>query len=202
MSWAAAAAARKLAGISQSSAPPALAGGLLYRSYESGSSGSRKRSLPWRFVSIGAISLAGGLVLSAVNDLAIFNGCTTKAIEKAADNPEVVKAIGVPIVRGPWYEASLDVGHRRRSVSCTFPVSGPHGSGSIQIEAIRNGEDGMLSFLRHHDWDILTMEAHLQVPSDDEQQKTFVNVNLASDGGRQSGEPESENFSKDLESES
>lgn len=28
-------------------------------------------------MSIGAISLAGGLVLSAVNDLAIFHGCTT-----------------------------------------------------------------------------------------------------------------------------
>ncbi|RLN33250.1 putative protein kinase superfamily protein [Panicum miliaceum] len=100
-----------------------------------GSSGSRKRSLPRRVLSIGAISLAGGLVLSAVNDLAIFHGCTTKVIEKAADNQKVVEAIGVPLVRGPWYEASLEVGHRRRSVSCTFPVSGPHGSGFFQIEA-------------------------------------------------------------------
>nr|CAB3452903.1 unnamed protein product [Digitaria exilis] len=137
MAWAAA--GRKLAGISHSSAPPGLTGGLLYRCYGSGSSGSRKRSLPWRVVSIGAISLAGGLVLSAVNDLAIFNGCTTKAIEKAADNPKIVETIGVPILRGPWYEASLSVGHRRRSVSCTFPVSGPHGSGSFQIEATGNG---------------------------------------------------------------
>jgi hypothetical protein len=63
----------------------------------------------------------------------------SKAIEKAANNPKVVEAIGVPIVRGPWYEASLQVGHRRRSVSCTFPVSGPHGSGSFQLEATRNG---------------------------------------------------------------
>nr|CAB3456600.1 unnamed protein product [Digitaria exilis] len=193
MSWAAAAAAaKKLAGISQSSAPPALTGGLLYRSYGSGSSGSRKRSLPWRVVSIGVISLAGGLVLSGVNDLAIFNGCTTKAIEKAADNPKVVETIGVPILRGPWYEASLSVGHQRRSVSCTFPVSGPHGSGSFQIEATRNGEDGLLSFLRHHDWEIITMEAHLHVPSDDGQQQTVVKVNLASNGGGQCGESESD----------
>ena len=63
----------------------------------------------------------------------------SKAIEKAADNQKVVEAIGVPLVRGPWYEASLEVGHRRRSVSCTFPVSGPHGSGFFQIEATRNG---------------------------------------------------------------
>lgn len=62
-----------------------------------------------------------------------------KAIEHAADNPAVVEAIGVPIVRGPWYDASLEVGHRRRSVSCTFPVSGPHGSGFLQIKATRDG---------------------------------------------------------------
>ncbi|XP_025800818.1 uncharacterized protein LOC112880421 isoform X1 [Panicum hallii] len=187
-----AAAARKLAGISQLRAPPASTGGLLYRSYGGGSSGSRKGSLPRRVLSIGAISLAGGLVLSAVNDLAIFHGCTTKAIEKAADNQKVIEAIGVPLVRGPWYEASLEVGHRRRSVSCAFPVSGPHGSGFFQIEATRNGEDGLLSFLRHHDWEIITLEAHLHVPSDDEQQKTIVKLNLESNGGGQCGEPERE----------
>ncbi|WVZ63678.1 hypothetical protein U9M48_013291 [Paspalum notatum var. saurae] len=148
MSWAAL--ARKLTRISQSHAPPAFVGGLLYCSYGSGSSGSHKRSLPWRVMSIGAISLAGGLVLSAVNDLAIFNGCTIKAIEQATDSTKVVEAIGVPIVRGPWYDASL------------------------VVKAIRNGEDGLLSFLRHHDWVILTMEAHLHLSSDDEDQKALV----------------------------
>jgi len=189
-----AAAARKVTGIAQLRAPPASTGGLLYRfSSYGGASGSRSRSLPRRVLSIGAISLAGGLVLSAVNDLAIFHGCTSKAIEKAADNQKVVEAIGVPLVRGPWYEASLEVGHRRRSVSCTFPVSGPHGSGFFQIEATRNGEDGLLSFLRHDDWEILTLEAHLHAPSDDEQQKTLVKVNLESNGGGQCDDPESGN---------
>ncbi|EER96396.1 hypothetical protein BDA96_02G145800 [Sorghum bicolor] len=192
MSWRWAAAARKLAGMPQLRTPGAFTGGLLYRSFGSDSIGSRKSSLPRRVLSIGAISLAGGLVLSAVNDLAIFNGCTTKAIEHAADNPAVVEAIGAPIVRGPWYESSLMVGHRRRSVSCTFPVSGPHGSGFLQIKATRNGEDGLLSFLRHHDWEILMLEAHLHVPSDDEEQKRLVKVNLASDGRGEDGDPESE----------
>jgi hypothetical protein len=50
-----------------------------FSSYGGGSGGSRKRSMPRRVLSIGAISLAGGLVLSAVNDLAIFHGCTTSA---------------------------------------------------------------------------------------------------------------------------
>ena len=51
-------------------------------------------------------------------------------------------------------------------------------------------EDGLLSFLRHHDWEILMLEAHLHVPSDDEEQKKLVKVNLAS--RREDGDPESE----------
>ncbi|KAF7051774.1 hypothetical protein CFC21_059978 [Triticum aestivum] len=162
-------------------------------SYSAGAAGEtsqkkKKRSTAVRkVVSIGAISLAGGVALSAINDLAIFHGCTSKAIDKASENPEVVQAIGVPIVRGPWYDASVVLGHRRRSVSCTFPVTGPRGSGVFQIEAIRNGEDGVLSFLRHHDWEILAMDARLELqlelPSDDGgqgQQPVVMNLNLMS----------------------
>ncbi|KAK3129370.1 hypothetical protein QOZ80_6BG0478520 [Eleusine coracana subsp. coracana] len=205
MSWAAA--ARKLAGtlpagrrISQPGAPSTsvLNDGLLYRSFGS-ADGVRKKSLARRVVSIGAISIAGGIVLSAVNDLAIFNGCTTQAIEKASDNPKFVEAIGMPVVRGPWYEASLDVGHRRRSVSCRVPVSGPHGLGFLQIKAIRNGEDGLLSFLRHHDWEILVLEAHFYVPSDGDEQKTLVKVNLASSSAQSSTSEEHEQPESDCQ---
>ncbi|KQJ91659.1 uncharacterized protein LOC100836817 [Brachypodium distachyon] len=160
---------------------------LFRRSYsadKAGESANRgKRSPVRRVLSIGVISLAGGVALSALNDLAIFHGCTRKAIEKATDNRVVVEAIGVPIVRGPWYDASVAVGQRRRSVLCTFPVSGPQGSGLFHVEAIRNGEDGMLSFLRHHDWEILVMDAHLEAPSDDGNQKTII-VNLTSSADR------------------
>ncbi|KAM3239500.1 hypothetical protein ACQJBY_053265 [Aegilops geniculata] len=162
-------------------------------SYSAGAAGEtsqkkKKRSTAVRkVVTIGAISLAGGVALSAINDLAIFHGCTSKAIDKASENPEVIQAIGVPIARGPWYDASVVLGHRRRSVSCTFPVTGPRGSGVFQIEAIRNGEDGVLSFLRHHDWEILAMDARLELqlelPSDDGgqgQQPVVMNLNLMS----------------------
>ena len=53
-------------------------------------------------------------------------------------------------------------------------------------------EDGLLSFLRHHDWEVLMPEARLHVPSDDEEQKKLVKVNLASDGRGEDGDPESE----------
>lgn len=63
----------------------------------------------------------------------------SKALEKASKNKTILDAIGEPIVRGPWYNASLAVAHQRHSVSCTFPVSGPQGTGIFQLKAVRNG---------------------------------------------------------------
>ncbi|PSR94891.1 Lipoyl synthase [Actinidia chinensis var. chinensis] len=125
-----------------------------------------------RVVSGVLICLTGGVALSALDDLAIYYGCSSKAIEKATKNQTIIDAIGEPIVRGPWYNASLAVAHKRHSVSCTFPFSGPQGSGIFQLKAVRNGEDTWFS-LRPRDWDILIMEALVHVPSNDEKQKTF-----------------------------
>lgn len=63
----------------------------------------------------------------------------SKAMEKASKSQAIIDAIGEPIERGPWYNASLAVAHKRHSVSCTFPVSGPQGIGILQLKAIRNG---------------------------------------------------------------
>lgn len=123
-------------------------------------------------VSGALICLTGGVALSALDDLAIYHGCSSKAMEKASNNEKIINALGEPIVRGPWYNASLAVSHQRQSVSCTFPVSGPQGSGIFQLKAVRNNSP-WFSFLRPQDWEILIMEALLHVPSDDEKQQTF-----------------------------
>lgn len=102
-------------------------------------SSDKKGSLGRTIFRVALISVAGGFALSALNDLAIFHGCSSEAIEKASQNQKIIETLGVPIVRGPWYDASLAVGHRRQSVSCTFPVSGPQGSGIFQLKAIRRG---------------------------------------------------------------
>lgn len=60
-------------------------------------------------------------------------------MEKASKNQMLIDAIGEPIVRGPWYNSSLAVAHKRHSVSCTFPVSGPQGTGIFQLKAVCNG---------------------------------------------------------------
>uniref|UniRef100_A0A7N2MK08 Uncharacterized protein n=1 Tax=Quercus lobata TaxID=97700 RepID=A0A7N2MK08_QUELO len=103
----------------------------------------------------------------------LFYLSSFKALEKASKNKALLDAIGEPIVKGPWYNASLAVAHKRKSVSCTFPVSGPQGSGVFQLKAVRNGDDSWFSFLRPRDWEILIMEALLHVPANDEKHQTL-----------------------------
>ncbi|KAL4558620.1 hypothetical protein LXL04_036821 [Taraxacum kok-saghyz] len=163
----------------------------------SGSSSAEKEAKPktWgrRIVSGGLICVTGGVALSALDDLVIYHGCSSflpytinycprcnysclissKAMEKASKNQAVIEAIGEPIARGPWYNASLAVTHKRHSVSCTFPVTGPQGSGIFQLRAVRNEEENWLSFFRPRDWEILIMEALLHVPENEEKNRTF-----------------------------
>lgn len=71
------------------------------------------------------------------------NFCS-KALEKVSSNREIKDALGEPIVKGPWYNASLAVAHQRQSVACTFPINGPQGTGVLQLKAVRNG--GIFNF--------------------------------------------------------
>ncbi|KAL2541702.1 hypothetical protein Adt_02680 [Abeliophyllum distichum] len=133
----------------------------------------KTKSWGFKVVSGALLCLTGGVALSALDDLAIYHGCSSKAMEKASKNQAIIDAIGEPIARGPWYNASLAVAHKRHSVSCTFPVAGPQGTGIFQLKAVRNGEDSWFSFLRPRDWEILIMEALLHVPGNEEKQQTF-----------------------------
>lgn len=133
-----------------------------------------------RIVSGGLICVTGGVALSALDDLIIYHGCSSKAMEKASKNQAVIDAIGEPIARGPWYNASLAVTHKRHSVSCTFPVTGPQGNGIFQLRAVRNEEENWLSFFRPRDWEILIMEALLHVPENEEKNRTF-RISLSDD---------------------
>ncbi|XP_073304978.1 uncharacterized protein [Primulina huaijiensis] len=126
-----------------------------------------------RLASGALICLTGGVALSAIDDLLIYHGCSSKAMEKASKNQAIIEAIGEPIVRGPWYNASLAIAHQRHSVSCTFPVSGPQGSGMFQLKAVRNGDDTWFSFLRPREWEILIMEALLHVPGNEKKEQTY-----------------------------
>lgn len=129
-------------------------------------------------VSFVLITITGGVALSALDDLAIYHGCSSKAMEKVSQNQAIRDAIGEPIVKGPWYNASLAVAHKRHSVSCSFPVCGPQGSGVLQLKAVRNGDDTWSSFFLPRDWEILIMDALLHVPGNEERLRT-LRINLA-----------------------
>ncbi|KAG9447660.1 hypothetical protein H6P81_013788 [Aristolochia fimbriata] len=140
-------------------------------------SGVTTKSKSWgrKVVKIVLISVTGGFALSALDDLAIFHGCSSKGIEKVSQDQRIVEAIGEPILRGPWYNASLAVAHKRHSVSCTFPVFGPRGSGIVQLKAVRQ-DNPWFSFLRPQEWEILIMDATLHVPENKESQSFRVSL--------------------------
>ncbi|KAI9122267.1 hypothetical protein K1719_006956 [Acacia pycnantha] len=124
-------------------------------------------------VSFVLITITGGVALSALDDLAMYQGCSSKAMEKVSKNQAMIETLGEPIVKGPWYNASLAVAHKRHSVSCSFPVSGPQGTGLLQLKAVRNGDDTWSSFFFPGDWEILVMDALLHVPGNEEKSQTL-----------------------------
>ncbi|KAJ0254150.1 Cytochrome oxidase complex assembly protein [Hirschfeldia incana] len=136
---------------------------------ENGTLGSFGR----KAVSFVLITVTGGVALSALDDLSIYRGCSSKAMEKVMRNKAMTEAIGEPIEKGPWYNASLAVSQQRHSVSCSFPVVGPQGTGILHLKAVRNGEDSLFGFLQQRDWDILIMDALVHVPSNDGPQQTL-----------------------------
>ncbi|KAE8692887.1 hypothetical protein F3Y22_tig00110828pilonHSYRG00197 [Hibiscus syriacus] len=82
----------------------------------------KNKSFARKVVSFVLITVTGGVALSALDDLAIHHGCSRKAMEKAT--------------------------HKRQSVSCTFPVSGPQGDRVLQLKAVRNKALRPIEFLR------------------------------------------------------
>ncbi|XP_021280590.1 uncharacterized protein LOC110413898 isoform X2 [Herrania umbratica] len=146
---------------------------MLARSAGNSVNEEKSKSFARKAVSFVLITVTGGVALSALDDLAIYHGCSSKAMEKASKNQTIIDAIGEPIEKGQWYNASLAVAHKRHSVSCTFPISGPQGTGVLQLKAVRNGDDNWYSYILPQDWEILIMEALLHVPGNEEKQQTL-----------------------------
>ncbi|CAN1270148.1 hypothetical protein LINPERPRIM_LOCUS13819 [Linum perenne] len=133
---------------------------------------SEASSVGRKAVSFVLITVTGGVALSALDDLSIYYGCTSKAMERARNNVAVKEAIGEPLAKGPWYSASLAVAHKRQSVSCSFPVSGPRGNGVVRLKAIRNADDNWLSYILPRDWEIVIMDTLLHIPGNEGKQET------------------------------
>ncbi|KAL6217615.1 hypothetical protein ACLB2K_010832 [Fragaria x ananassa] len=119
------------------------------------------------------ITVTGGVALSALDDLIIYQSCSSKAMEKASKDPAIREALGEPVLKGPWYNAQLGVAHKRQSVSCKFPVYGPKGTGVLSVKAVRDGDDSWMSYFISRNWDILIMDALLHIPENEEKKQTI-----------------------------
>lgn len=126
------------------------------------------------------LGLTGAFALSAFDDFTIYYNCSSKAIEKVINNVSLREALGEPITRGQWYNATLSVAHHKNSVSCTFPVVGSQGSGILQLKAVRNGENNWFTFLGSQEWEILLLEALVHTGANEESKRTF-RINLMTD---------------------
>ncbi|GLJ53744.1 hypothetical protein SUGI_1146860 [Cryptomeria japonica] len=137
-----------------------------------------KRRFTRKAISFVLLGVTGGFVLSAFDDFAVYHKCSSKALEKAISNERIQEAIGEPIARGAWYNATLALANKKNSVSCTFPIIGPKGRGIVQVKAVscreNNWHDYLPGYLR---WEIIFLEALVHAPTDEENTHTF-RINL------------------------
>ena len=90
------------------------------------------------------VSILGGLALVAafVGAIALFvfglfieSDVYAEAMARARANPEVVRALGEPIVPGFWVKGTLKIDGPSGSADFAAPLSGPGGRGMIYITA-------------------------------------------------------------------
>lgn len=144
------------------------------------SADKRFTTLGKRATSFVLLGLTGAFALSAFDDFTIYSNCSSKAIEKVTNNASLREALGEPITRGQWYNATLSVAHHKHSVSCTFPVVGSQGSGILQLKAVRHGDNNWFTFLGSQEWEILFLEALVHTRANEESKRTF-RINLMTD---------------------
>ncbi|KAJ3679968.1 hypothetical protein LUZ60_016246 [Juncus effusus] len=144
---------------------------------------SNKASFGRRAAQLLLLGLTAGVAVSGLNDLLLYYRCTTEAIEKARENERIVELIGEPIKRGPWYNASIAVNQKRNSVSCTFPVSGPDGTGIFKLKAFQSKDDTWMSVLGKSELEILIMDAIINTCK--EGNNETIKISLSENSGSQ-----------------
>jgi len=60
-----------------------------------------------------------------------------KAMDQAANNPQLLAVLGEHIEKGPWYEATMGLDREGHSASCTFSVIGSLGTANLHLRAVK-----------------------------------------------------------------
>lgn len=161
-----------------------LSSGVAETMKESETGGSKPPSKLARRSGALALFVATGLVgYTVFDDMVIYDRCSSKAMETASQDARLKEVLGDEIQRGPWHwcEASLAVAHEGHSASCSFPVSGSHGTGSLHLKAVRlNGRrDTFLPrIMDGGEWEVLMLEALIPSSGGDNAVPTLQRINL------------------------
>ncbi|KAJ7558362.1 hypothetical protein O6H91_04G035900 [Diphasiastrum complanatum] len=133
---------------------------------------------------LGAVLLLGATgvaAASALKNILIYHGCSSKAMERAAKDPRMKKLLGESIEKGFWYEASLGLSHEGRSASCSFPIYGNQGHANLHLRAVKYEETGNklanLNIFSQGNWEVLVLEA-LVPSSSSESANKLDRINL------------------------
>jgi hypothetical protein len=96
-----------------------------------------------------AASVAFALVLTFSIMLALRSSAAYRAgMERASRSPEIVALIGEPVRAGFFVRGGVRGGGRRASLHAR--LSGPRGVGTLEIRAVRVGEELRFNVLKFH----------------------------------------------------
>lgn len=96
-----------------------------------------------------AASVAFALVLTFSIMLALRSSAAYRAgMERASRSPEVVALIGEPVRAGFFVRGGIRGGGRRASLHAR--LSGPRGAGTLEMRAVKVGEELRFDVLKFH----------------------------------------------------
>ncbi len=89
------------------------------------------------FLFVAGVGMVIWLIFTSVKSSDVLQG----ALDAARADPRVVEALGEPIEMGWLISGSVRYENREGEADLTIPISGPYDSGSIRLEAVKQGED-------------------------------------------------------------
>jgi len=93
---------------------------------------------------IGAIFI---FVFSLIKDSPVYEG----ALDRAAEHPDVIEMTGDPLEPGWFVSGNIAVNNQTGNADLSIPVSGPDGSGQLQVEATKSGGEWQYDSLNFFD---------------------------------------------------
>jgi len=99
----------------------------------------------WWAIPIGCFGLIAasllfvGAILTLVFSILKGSVAYENALEVAAGHPAVLEVTGEPVEAGWFVSGNINTNNQTGRADLSIPISGPDGSGYIQVEATKNG---------------------------------------------------------------